>query len=294
MARIRSVHPSLFTDEAFVSCGALARLLWIGIWTEADDQGVFEWKPVTLKMRLLPIDVADVSALLEELETFDLVKSFELGGRKFGVVRNFRKFQRPKKPNSVHHIPDEFRTYAGLDRLSSELSDAEASAVPPKAEIAQQMEDGGKEERKKKKGASASSPGLTLEPTFPPWWPQEAWKAYTEMRKKMRKPLTDLAIQRAVREVTKLKDSGHDPGEVVGRSAFKGWTDFYAPKAPEPAQNGGANGHSAPVSEGWEAKIERFKDRGIWLSPDGPPPTDPDCNAPQNLLVKHGYREARH
>src|SRR4051794_19179480 len=38
-ARIRSIHPRLFTDEAFVSCLPLARLLLLGIWTEADDHG---------------------------------------------------------------------------------------------------------------------------------------------------------------------------------------------------------------------------------------------------------------
>ncbi|OSJ19761.1 hypothetical protein BST63_01165 [Bradyrhizobium canariense] len=63
-ARIRSIHPRLFTDEAFVSCLPLARLLLLGIWTEADDHGVFEWKPRTLKMRLLAGDQAEVADLL--------------------------------------------------------------------------------------------------------------------------------------------------------------------------------------------------------------------------------------
>jgi hypothetical protein len=53
MARIRSVHPSLFTDEAWVSCSPLARVLYIGLLTDADDQGLFEWKPIQIKMRLL-------------------------------------------------------------------------------------------------------------------------------------------------------------------------------------------------------------------------------------------------
>jgi hypothetical protein len=49
MSRIRSIHPGFFADETFVMLSPLARLFWIGLLTEADDQGIFEWKPVTLK-----------------------------------------------------------------------------------------------------------------------------------------------------------------------------------------------------------------------------------------------------
>jgi hypothetical protein len=33
MPRIRSVHPGLFTDEAFVTVSMAARVLLIGVWT---------------------------------------------------------------------------------------------------------------------------------------------------------------------------------------------------------------------------------------------------------------------
>ena len=58
MARIRSLHPGQWTDEAFVAVSPLARLLALGLRNEADDEGVFPWKPVTLRMRLLPADNA--------------------------------------------------------------------------------------------------------------------------------------------------------------------------------------------------------------------------------------------
>ncbi len=52
MARIRSIHPGQATDEDFVQCSPFARLLAIFVRNEADDHGVFKWKPVTLKMRI--------------------------------------------------------------------------------------------------------------------------------------------------------------------------------------------------------------------------------------------------
>lgn len=152
MARIRSIHPGLFTDEAFASLSEAAQVFLMGIWTEADDQGVFEWKPITLRMRLRPTKDGDVEPLLAELCTANSIMSYELNGRKYGLVRNFRKFQRPKKPNSVHLLPDQFRTYVGLNRSSTEPEVIEENSVPQKGEMSPQMEEEGgrKKERKKK------------------------------------------------------------------------------------------------------------------------------------------------
>lgn len=113
MARIRSIHPGLFTDEAFASLSMSARVLLLGIWTEADDHGVFEWKPVTLKMRVMPVDAVSIPELLAECERADVIKRFS-SSKSYGLVRNFCRYQRPKKPKYVHPIPPEFYTYAGL------------------------------------------------------------------------------------------------------------------------------------------------------------------------------------
>lgn len=114
MARIRSLHPGFWTDEAIVGLSFPARLLLQGLWTESDDQGVFEWKPVVLKMRLFPADDIDVGALLAELVQADCVKGYEVNGRRYGAVRNFTKYQRPKKPRAVHPLPDRLHAYVGL------------------------------------------------------------------------------------------------------------------------------------------------------------------------------------
>jgi hypothetical protein len=142
MARIRSIHPGLWTDEAFVGLSDPAQLLYLGLLTEADDQGIFEWKPITLQMRLRPTK-GPVDELLSELERAEKIVSYELVGRKYGAIRNFRLFQRPKKPNSVHPIKPELRTYVGLERHSGEPDRVESHPVPQKGEKSPQMEDGG-------------------------------------------------------------------------------------------------------------------------------------------------------
>lgn len=116
MARIRSVHPGLLTDEAFMTLTVEAPLavpLLLGLWMEADDQGVFEWKPLTLKARILPAVAADIGLLLEELIRNRFVTRFSEAGREYGAIRNFRRYQKPKKPNKVHPLPTTMEEYVG-------------------------------------------------------------------------------------------------------------------------------------------------------------------------------------
>ena len=136
MARIRSLHPTQWTDEEFVTCSPLARLLALGLRNEADDQGVFEWKPLTLKMRLLPADGADVGELLAELEESGQVRRFEAGGKRYGAIRNFGKFQSPKKPTAQYPLPNELRTYVGAKGSGSEPDprSSEAGSEPKAVE----------------------------------------------------------------------------------------------------------------------------------------------------------------
>lgn len=161
MARIRSIHPGLFTDEAFVGLSSDAQVFLMGLWTESDDQGVFEWKPTTLRMRLRPTKDGPVEHLLAELCAAKCIKNYELNGRQYGAVRNFRKYQRPKSPNSIHPITDEIRTYVALATSISEIDEDEKPPIPRNGETGPQMEEGGdkrEEEGEGKKGKRVSAP----------------------------------------------------------------------------------------------------------------------------------------
>jgi len=146
MSRIRSLHPGFFTDERLVETSVEARLLCLGLGVEADDKGIFEWKPVTLKMRLFPADNIDVVARLTELVEAGVIMMYEIDGRKYGAIRKFRKHQRPKTPNSIHPITPEVGNYVGLTPTISEIGGDEPETFPPNGEMSTQMEDvGGRE-----------------------------------------------------------------------------------------------------------------------------------------------------
>jgi len=118
MARIRSVHPGFFTDEAVleltVEC-PIAIMLVLGLWCESDDSGAFRWSPLVLKARYLGATSADVDELLEKLAALNIVRRFDIEGHPIGVVRNFFRFQRPQKPDYRLPFTAESRAFAGFD-----------------------------------------------------------------------------------------------------------------------------------------------------------------------------------
>lgn len=123
-----------------------AKAAWVPLWTECDDSGIFEWKPVVLKARIFPADNVDMAAILEEYRTLGQVDRFSHDGRSYGVVRNFCRYQRPKNPSYRFVLPIEFREFVGIKAPNS---DSPPPALPQDdpipTEIPTQMkEEGGR------------------------------------------------------------------------------------------------------------------------------------------------------
>lgn len=68
MARIRTIKPEFWVDDALVELPMSTRLLFIGLWNFADDEGYFEHKPRRIKMQIFPADdYGSVPVALREL-----------------------------------------------------------------------------------------------------------------------------------------------------------------------------------------------------------------------------------
>lgn len=153
MSRIRSVHPGFFTDEDIVSVSMAARMLFLGLGVEADDKGIFEWKPLTIKMRIFPADSIDVTPLLAELEAAGKILGYEIGEKRFGAISNFAKYQRPKSPNDIHPATDQALEFTGhsqakipqkgeRETANGEKAKLKVAPIPLFGEIDPQREEG--------------------------------------------------------------------------------------------------------------------------------------------------------
>ncbi len=103
MARIRTIKPEFFTSEDVVGLPPLARLLFIGLWCEADKEGRLAWKPKTFKMRYLPADACDVEALCQALVEQGVV---ELYGDGLAHIPTFTTHQHINPRESASALPD--------------------------------------------------------------------------------------------------------------------------------------------------------------------------------------------
>jgi hypothetical protein len=65
---------------------------------------------------------------------------------------------------------------------------------------------------------------------LPDWIPLNAWKGFLEMRKKIQRPLTDRAVELAVRKLDKLREQGEDVEEVLNQSVLNCWQGLFPVK----------------------------------------------------------------
>lgn len=105
MARIRTIKPKFWTDGKMVQCSFAARLLFIGLWNFADDNGNLERSSEEIKMQIFPGDNVDCETLLMELITQGVVIEYSVNARKFLHIRNFLKHQVINR-KSTTNLPD--------------------------------------------------------------------------------------------------------------------------------------------------------------------------------------------
>lgn len=297
MARIRSIHPALFTDEAFASLSMAARVLLLGLWTEADDQGVFDWKPVTLKMRIMPVDNVIVPDLLLELEGWNAVKRFSQDGKEFGAIRNFCKFQRPKTPKYRAIRSADIRSYVMSSYPISEIHEPEQPTFPQNGEIPPQMEEGGgkREEVEEstptpaKPQACSSDDFERFKAAFPrrdganPWQPAE--KKFRALVKTGVDP--ELMIHAA--NVLAREESAR--GNIGTKFIPQAMTWLNQQRFQDHAAAAFDDRVGKPVD--WDNVLTFYKKTGHWQRNAGPDPDSPSCKAPLELLAKHGLVSSR-
>lgn len=105
MARIRTIKPEFFTSEDIVSLTPLSRLFYVSLWCEADREGRLSWSVKTLKMRYFPGDNCDIEAMAQELIDAGLIVVYEVEGRKYAEIPQFKVHQVINNRESESVIP---------------------------------------------------------------------------------------------------------------------------------------------------------------------------------------------
>lgn len=107
MARQRMIHPELWGSSSVGRLSVHARLLWIGIFSNADDDGRMQAEPGYLRSLVFPFDRVSekkVADCLEEIEAEEMIRRYAVGRSHYLVVTKFRHWQKPKYP-TVSKLP---------------------------------------------------------------------------------------------------------------------------------------------------------------------------------------------
>ena len=130
MARIRTVKPDFFRHEDLQGLEVsnpqkYPMFVFAGLWCHSDKNGVFEWKPRTLKLDILPFLPFEMIDTLELLISANQILKFEIEGKEYGIIPTFRKHQRingkESQEDAKFPLPDNY-----LEIMKQQGSNGEA------------------------------------------------------------------------------------------------------------------------------------------------------------------------
>lgn len=160
MARIRTIKPEFFTSLTIADLPLTARLTFIGLWTQSDDQGRSVADARLIKAAIWPLDdrtTADVELDLKILTEASLIAHYKVGNRRYFQVRGWAEHQKINRP-STSKLP------AVEDGEIVPLTCTDRSSLNPHGNL---MEDS-PQERKGKEGKGTGKGTTTTTQTKPP------------------------------------------------------------------------------------------------------------------------------
>ena len=108
MARIRTIKPEFWEDEKLAKLPVQARLLFIGTWNFADDNGVLLANPVLMKSHIFPyedIGISTISEWIDMLVENGMLIRTTYNGKDYLVIRKFLIHQKINRKSIRINIP---------------------------------------------------------------------------------------------------------------------------------------------------------------------------------------------
>ena len=108
MARIRTIKPEFWEDEKLAKLPVYARLLFIGTWNFADDNGALLANPVLMKSHIFPyedIGISTISEWIDMLVENGMLIRTTYNGKDYLVIRKFLIHQKINRKSIRINIP---------------------------------------------------------------------------------------------------------------------------------------------------------------------------------------------
>jgi len=265
MARIRTIKPEFFTSDDICALSPLARLLYVGLWCEADRDGRLVWTPGVMKRRYLPDDACDIEVLGAELVGRGLIRLY---GEGLACIPSFARHQ---------HV---------------NIREAQSKLPPPPGEVQAELplgrEGEGKEREGEGKNREGQEDGTRAQMLPQDWKPDDgdlAWAATA--RPDLDRSALDAESERFGNHAAANRRTAHRWGP-----AWRIWISKAHPPAERPPSGlHGENRKDAALPEReteaqWRARLARYRPGKFWLEGDwGPGQESGHARVPPNLLA---------
>lgn len=262
-------------------CKPLTRLLFIGMWNQADDYGRLDYAPMTLKVRIFPsdqIEVDQIKAMVEELCSNDLLLVYSANGKTYIQITGWHNQKIDKR--QISKIPAPFDD--GSEAVPP--TPADLPRLPPTP--APVME--GKGEERKEDIPVACATRDATDDAF-----EEFWKAYPKRDGANPKEPAAKLFRAAVRAGTAAADIIAGARQCAVADAKNVGTP-YIPQAVKWLRDKRWRDYQAGPPEtdkpiDWDNFVSMYVKLGIWSKhAPGPDPQSPACQAPKEILSKYG------
>ena len=172
MARKRMIDPGIWSSEDFSKLSSFSKLIFIGLFSLADDEGRGKANPSYLKSMLFPyeegIRSADIKKTLQEIASTMSVIFYTHDEKEYYALKSWGKFQTINKP-TPSSVPAPVSDYSAATVVLPEDYGSTTVALPPKRKEEEkekkEEEKGKKEEEKGKKSSAGKPPARFIPPT---------------------------------------------------------------------------------------------------------------------------------
>ena len=244
------------------------RMLFVELLLLADDYGTAPANPALLERRAPSChgkkhDV--IAGLLDALAEQGLVVVYEVARNRYVFIPRFRNWPRGRKPR--HPLPPE----PFASQINELVKKRNADALQMHSTCSAHARETETETEKK----DPSNVTITSQETstksvrapkraafsLPPWVPEVSWNNFEEMRRKLRKPLTDAARAVNLRKLEQLRGQGHEPQAILDEAVANSWVGLWAPRhlADRSPRHSATGQHMAAVAREWLESKEKPK-----------------------------------
>ena len=110
---------------------------------------------------------------------------------------------------------------------------------------------------KPKKSSPTAFDPLTTE--LPEWLPANEWQSWVQYRKEIKKAIkSQQTVTQSINTLSRCREMGYSPGEIINRSIGNGWQGLFEPKQPNraapaarPTENFAAKNYGSTETPSW-------------------------------------------